>query len=339
MNKYTLIKPDGVFIIAEAGVNHNGSFELAKKLVDKAKEAGADAVKFQTFKTENIVTRNAKKADYQEANSKGKTQFDMIKALELTFDEFKELKKYCDEVGIMFLSTGFDIDSVEFLHSLNIGLWKIPSGEITNLPLLIKIAKYNENIIMSTGMASMEEIKEAYDVLRKYNDKEIVIMHCTTEYPTPYEDVNLKFMNRIKEELNVKVGYSDHTKGIEVPVAATALGAMVIEKHFTLDNNMEGPDHKASLEPDQLKAMVSSIRHIEKALGDGNKEFSDAELSNKSVARKSIIANKNIKKGEIYTEENLGIKRPGTGISPMKWFDIIGKKANKDYVEDDLIEE
>lgn len=338
MLEYTKIKPEGVFVIAEAGVNHNGSFKNAKKLVLAAKEAGADAVKFQTFKTENLVTVDAEKAEYQEENTEKGTQFDMLKKLELSYNQFKELKEYCDEIGIKFLSTAFDLESVDFLDQLGMDVWKIPSGEITNYPYLVKIAKLNKSIILSTGMADFNEIGEAYNLIREYNDKEIIILHCTTTYPTSFEDVNLKVMQKIADELGVKVGYSDHTLGISVPIASTALGAVVIEKHFTLDKEMEGPDHKASLNPEELKEMVKAIREIEIALGDGIKKISEVEAGNKIVARKSIIAKKDIKKGEIFSEDNLTIKRPGTGISPMKWNEIIGKEANKEYKKEENIE-
>ena len=338
MLEYTKIKPEGVFVIAEAGVNHNGSFDNAKKLVLAAKEAGADAVKFQTFKTENLVTVDAEKAEYQEENTEEGTQFDMLKKLELSYQEFKDLKDYCDNVGIKFLSTAFDLESVDFLDQLGMDVWKIPSGEITNYPYLVKIAKLNKSIILSTGMADFDEIREAYNLIREYNDKEIIILHCTTAYPTSFDDVNLKVMQKIADELGVKVGYSDHTLGISVPIASTALGAVVIEKHFTLDKEMEGPDHKASLNPEELKEMVKSIREIEIALGDGIKKISEVEAGNKIVARKSIIAKIDIKKGEIFSEDNLTIKRPGTGISPMKWNEIIGKAANKDYKKEENIE-
>ncbi len=332
MSKHTLI-------IAEAGVNHNGSLELAKQLALKAKEAGADIVKYQTADLNSLVSKTAKMADYQKDNiGKEESQKEMLSKLLLEFDEFVELKKYCEEIGIKFLSTPFDLKSIDFLEELGCDVWKIPSGEITNLPYLIKIAKTNKPIILSTGMCTLDEIDECVSVLKEHGAKDIVILHCTTQYPTPYEEVNLRAMLTLQERYKCDVGYSDHTKGIEVPVAAVSLGASVIEKHFTLDRNMEGPDHKASLEPDELKMMVSSIRNIEKALGDGDKKPVDSELKNKAVARKSIIAAKNIKKGELFTEDNLTTKRPGTGISPMKWFEIIGKTASRDYLEDEMIE-
>ena len=328
-----------VFIIAEAGVNHNGSLVLAKKLVDAAKDAGADCVKFQTFVSKNIVSKNAVKAEYQKQQTEPEeSQQDMLKKLELSFDEFVELNEYCKSKSIEFMSTAFDFDSIDFLDGLEMGTWKIPSGDITNLPYLIKIAKLNKPVILSTGMSTMVDIRSAIKALKENGATELTVLHCTTEYPTPFEDVNLRAMNTIKEEFGVKVGYSDHTKGIEVPIAAVALGATVIEKHFTLDRNMEGPDHKASLEPNELKAMVDSIRHIELALGNGMKQPAESEKKNMAVARKSIIASKDIKAGDIFTEENLTVKRPGDGISPMRWFDIIGKPAPRDFEEDELIE-
>jgi len=328
-----------VFIIAEAGVNHNGSLKLAKKLVDVAKEAGVDCVKFQTFISKNIVSKNAVKAEYQKQQTKvDESQYDMLKKLELTFDEFIELSEYCSEKNIEFLSTAFDFDSVEFLDSLGMSRWKIPSGDITNLPYLMKIARLNKPVILSTGMSTMDDIKNAIYALKEGGSGELTVLHCTTEYPTPYNDVNLKAMLSIKEEFGVNIGYSDHTKGIEVPIAAVALGATVIEKHFTLDRNMEGPDHKASLEPDELKAMVSTIRNVELAIGTGEKKPAQSEIKNMSIARKSIIAKSSIKKGEIFTEENLTVKRPGNGISPMKWFEVLGQIAARDFEEDELVE-
>jgi len=327
-----------VFIIAEAGDNHNGSYENALKLVDKAVEAGADCVKFQTFITENVISKFAEKAEYQKENTNAEeTQFEMVKKLELSFDEFRKIKEYCDEKKILFLSTPFDLDSIDFLQSIDIPFWKIPSGEITNLPYLIKIAKTGKDIIMSTGMCQMEEIKEALEILKENGAGKVTLLHCNTEYPTPFCDVNLNAMKTIKEECHVQVGYSDHTIGIEVPIAAVAMGACVIEKHFTLDKNMEGPDHKASLEPEELKEMVIGIRTIEKAMGNGKKCPSESEQKNIIIARKSIVANCDIKKGEILTEDKLYIKRPGNGISPMKWYEVIGKEAIKDFKKDELI--
>ena len=328
-----------VFIIAEAGVNHNGSLELAKQLVDKAKEAGVDCVKFQTFIAKNIVSKNAAKAEYQKKQTENlESQHEMLKKLELSFDEFIELKNYCLEKEIEFLSTAFDFESIDFLSELGMRIWKIPSGEITNLPYLIKIAKLKSKVILSTGMSTIDEINDAVNVLNENGASEIIILHCTTEYPTPYEDVNLRAMLTIKEKFGVNVGYSDHTMGMEVPIAAVALGATVIEKHFTLDRNMQGPDHKASLEPNELKNMVDAIRHIEKALGNGVKQVAESEKKNLAIARKSIIAKKNIKKGEILSEDNLTVKRPGDGISPMRWFEVIGAVSIRDFERDELIE-
>ena len=331
-----------VTIIAEAGVNHNGSLEIAKELIDKAKGAGADYIKFQTFKSEKLVSKIAPQADYQKKNigdSSNNSQLSMLKKLELSREDHIALKKYCEEKGIHFFSTAFDLDSIDFLHSLDLGLWKIPSGEITNYPYLKKIASFHEPVILSTGMCDMSDIEAAYSVLLNngLRESQITILHCNTEYPTPYEDVNLKAMKAIQEHFHVKVGYSDHTEGIEIPIAAVALGASVIEKHFTLDRNMEGPDHKASIEPEEFKAMVLSIRHIEKALGNGEKTVSNSERKNIAIARKSIVAACSIKKGELLTERNLAIKRPGTGISPMRWNEIIGTTAVKDFEEEELI--
>ena len=331
-----------VIIIAEAGVNHNGSLNLAKLLVDKAVEAGADIVKFQTFKSEKLVSKSAKQAEYQQKNigKSGGSQLDMLKKLELSQEDHKKLISYCNEKGIRFLSTAFDMDSVDFLHSLKLGLWKIPSGEVTNYPYLRKIAQYREPVILSTGMCEMSDIESAIKVLIEngLSIDQITVLHCNTEYPTPFKDVNLKAMLTIGDKFGVSIGYSDHTEGIEVPIAAVALGATVIEKHFTLDKNMEGPDHKASLEPDALKAMISAIRNIEQALGTGHKRISESERKNMEAARKSIVAACPIKKGELFTEENLTIKRPGTGISPMKWDEVIGLTAKRDFLEDQLIE-
>jgi len=327
-----------VFIIAEAGVNHNGSLDLAKKLVDAAKFAGADCVKFQTFISKNIVSKSAMKAEYQKQQTQpDETQYDMLKKLELSFDEFVELNEYCICKDIVFMSTAFDFDSIDFLDSLGMNTWKIPSGDITNLPYLMKIAKLHKPVILSTGMSTMDDIRNAIKVLEDYGAGEMTVLHCTTEYPTPFMDVNLNAMVSIKNEFGVKVGYSDHTKGIEVPIAAVALGATIIEKHFTLDRNMAGPDHKASLEPDEFKVMVDSIRNIELAMGNGIKQPAESEKKNMSVARKSIIAMKDIKAGELFSDENLTVKRPGDGISPMRWFDVIGKVSSRDFKEDELI--
>jgi len=330
-----------VLIIAEAGVNHNGSMVIAKQLVDKAVEAGVDIIKFQTFKSEKLVSKAAKQAEYQRRNigKKDEGQLAMLKKLELSQADHEELIAYCQKKGIRFFSTAFDMDSIEYLHSLNMELWKIPSGEITNYPYLRKIAQYHEPVILSTGMCELSDIEAALNVLMEFGVKkdQITILHCNTEYPTPFADVNLKAMLEIGEKFGVNIGYSDHTKGIEVPVAAVALGATVIEKHFTLDKNMEGPDHKASLEPDELKSMVSSIRNIELALGNGHKSVSNSERKNIEIARKSIVAACPIKKGELLTEDNLTVKRPGNGISPMRWNEMIGKVAIKDFEEEEAI--
>lgn len=327
------------YIIAEAGVNHNGSLKLAKLMIDKAKESGADCIKFQTFVSKNIVSKNASKAEYQkEQTNSDESQLDMLRKLELSFDDFTELKEYCNLRGIEFLSTAFDFDSIDFLNSLDMRTWKIPSGEITNLPYLIKVAKTHKPVILSTGMSNIDEIGQTINILKTNGCKDITLLHCTTEYPAPYEDVNLKAMNTLRENFNMPVGYSDHTKGIEIAIAAVAMGATVIEKHFTLDRNMEGPDHKASLEPDELKAMVEAIRNVESAIGNGEKKPAESEMKNIAIARKSIIARSSIKKGETFTEDNIAVKRPGNGISPMRWFDVIGKTAVRDFEEDELIE-
>lgn len=327
------------YVIAEAGVNHNGDMNRAKEMIREAKKAGADAVKFQTYVTENLVSKQASKAEYQiKSTSNEETQFNMLKKLELSFEEFKGLSIYAKEIGIDFLSTPFDEDSIDFLSQLSMRFWKIPSGEITNKPYLIKLAKTKKPIILSTGMSTMEEISDALEVFDDYNLDNIILLHCNTEYPTPYGDVNLAAMKTMKEKFNVQVGYSDHTEGIEVPVAAVALGAAVIEKHFTLDKTLPGPDHMASLEPNELTKMIKSIRNIQKAMGDGVKMPSESEMKNITVARKSIVAKCHINKGEEFIEKNLAVKRPGNGISPMSWFDILGKKAIKDFEEDELIE-
>ncbi len=328
----------GVYIIAEAGVNHNGSFALACKLVDAAKTAGADGIKFQTFKAENLASHNAKKAEYQKGATGEGSQVEMLKKLELTYKEFIALKAYCDKVGICFLSTPFDFDSIEFLNTIDMPFWKIPSGEVTNYPYLLALARTEKPVVMSTGMCEISEIEAAINILHENGTKEIKLLHCNTEYPTPFCDVNLKAIQTMKEIFHLEVGYSDHTKGIEVPIAAVAMGATVIEKHFTLDREMEGPDHRASLEPDELAAMVRAIRNIELAIGTGEKKPSESEKKNMVIARKSIIASKNIKKGEVFIEDNLTTKRPGNGISPMKWHKVLGTKAVRDFNEDEMIE-
>ena len=327
-------------IIAEAGVNHNGSIELAKKLIDVASKVGADFVKFQTFKAKNLVTQTADKAKYQKKTTKtDESQFEMINKLELDRKTHEELIAYCQTKDIQFLSTAFDHDSIALLTELDIPMFKIPSGEITNLPYLRTIGGLGKPIIMSTGMSTLDEVSDALNVLIESGaDKEqITILHCNTEYPTPMKDVNLKAMLTIRDELGVKIGYSDHTLGIEIPIAAVTMGATVIEKHFTIDRALAGPDHLASLEPDELKEMIYSIRNIEKAIGDGVKEPSPSEIKNISIARKSILAKRPIKKGELFSENNLTVKRPGTGVSPMEWENIIGKNSDRSYEADDLI--
>lgn len=328
-----------VYIIAEAGVNHNGSIELAKRMVDKASEAGADCIKFQTFISKNIASKIAVKADYQKQQTDtNESQLDMLSKLELSFTEFIDLNNYCQTKGIEFLSTAFDFESIDFLDSLEMSTWKIPSGDITNLPYLVKIAKLNKTVILSTGMSTIEDIRSAVTILKENGSGDITILHCTTEYPTPYRDVNLSAMKTIENEFAVPVGYSDHTRGIEISIAAVAMGATIIEKHFTLDRSMEGPDHKASLEPEELKDMVTAIRNVEVAIGSGAKKPAESEQKNMAVARKSIIAKHAIIKGEIFTEDNLTVKRPGNGISPMRWFEVLGQMASRDFEEDELVE-
>jgi N,N'-diacetyllegionaminate synthase len=329
-------------IIAEAGVNHNGSLKIAKELIDAAATAGADYVKFQTFITENVISKNAQKAEYQVENTveKNETQFEMVKKLELTPQMHFQLIEHSNSKGIKFLSTAFDLDSIDLLVKLKVPFFKIPSGEITNYPYLIKVAKNFEKIIMSTGMADMQEVKDCLDILTSNGVKmeNITILHCNTEYPTPMEDVNLKAMISIGEKLGVNVGYSDHTLGIEVPIAAVAMGAKVIEKHFTLDRNQPGPDHAASVEVDELKKLVTGVRIIERALGTGLKRRTQSEEKNLLVVRKSIVASETIKKGDTFTESNLTTKRPGSGISPMRWNEIVGSIALRNYIKNDVIE-
>ena len=330
-----------LFIIAEAGVNHNGSLDLAKKLIDIAVNSGSDAVKFQTFITEKCISKKSEKANYQKKNTNSnESQFEMIKKLEFDKTKHQELIQYCKKKSIIFMSTPFDHESIELLCNLNLKIFKIPSGEITNLPYLKKIGSLNKEVILSTGMSNIAEIETALDLLMTSGTKKenITILHANTEYPTPMEDVNLRAMQTIAHTFKVKVGYSDHTLGIEIPIAAVALGACIIEKHFTLSRNMDGPDHKASLEPSELKEMIRCIRNIEKALGNGIKKPSLSEKSNLLIVRKSIVANKEILKGEKFTEDNLAIKRPGSGISPMKWDEILGSIARKPYREDELIQ-
>lgn len=329
------------FIIAEAGVNHNGDLQTAKKLIDMAADSGADAVKFQTFKTDKLVSKNAEKANYQKQTTRAEeSQYEMIKRLELSIDDHNKLTQYCENKRIQFLSSPFDLESIILLNDLGLETFKIPSGEINNRPYLEAIGSLNKNVIMSTGMADLGEIEDALDVLINAgtHKENITVLHVNTEYPTPMKDVNLLAMLTIKEAFKVNIGYSDHTLGIEIPIAAVALGAKVIEKHFTLDKNDKGPDHKASLEPHELKAMVQSIRNIEKALGNGIKKPSQSELENKNIARKSIVAEQNIRKGDVLTFENLSIKRPGNGVSPMRWNEVIGKTAKRDFTKDEQIE-
>ena len=330
-----------VFIIAEAGVNHNGSIKIAKKLIDVAVNSGANAVKFQTFKASSLVSKNAKKAQYQKENMNtvDDSQYSMLKKLELDAESHKELMTYCDSKNIIFLSSPFDHSSIELLNALGLQIFKIPSGEITNLPYLRHVGALNKEVILSTGMANLGEIENALDILKNSGtlQENITVLHANTMYPTPLEDVNLKAMVTIGRAFDVAYGYSDHTLGIEVPIGAVAMGARVIEKHFTLDKNMTGPDHKASLEPHELDAMVESIRNIELALGSSIKKPSSSEKPNMDIGRKSIIAKCNIKKGEIFSEDNLSIKRPGNGISPMRWHEIIGTQSSKNYNEDEII--
>lgn len=338
-------------IIAEAGVNHNGDFETARRMVVAAKKAGADYVKFQTAVPELVISEFAPQAEYQKENTGiEESQLDMCRKIHLPLSDYKLLKDYCDEVGIGFMSTPFDLTSIELLADLGQDYFKVPSGEITNLPYLRKIAEKGIPVILSTGMSTIGEIEEAIEILTGQHSttpkgfkptlkrSDITVLHCNTQYPTPYHDVNLRAMLTIKNELGVNVGFSDHSLGIEVPIAAAALGAKVIEKHFTLSRSMEGPDHKASLEPDELKAMVEGIRHVEEALGDGRKQVTDSERPNIEIARKSIVAVRPIKKGEIFTEENIYVKRPGNGVSPMRWDEVIGTSAIRDFTPDELIE-
>jgi N,N'-diacetyllegionaminate synthase len=331
-----------VKIIAEVGVNHNGSIEIAQRLIRIAAKAGADYVKFQTFKAERVVTASAKKADYQNKHTdSNESQLEMIKSLELSADDHLALLQCCTDNGIKFLSTGFDLGSLDYLNQLGLDCFKIPSGEITNLPFLRKIASFKKPIVMSTGMSTMSEVREATEALlaEGVSRNDLIILHCNTEYPTPYEDVNLKAMVTMGAELDVNFGYSDHTMGIEVSLAAVAMGAKIIEKHITLDRNMKGPDHMASIEPDELVNMISGIRRIEQSLsGNGEKKPSNSERKNIAVARKSIVADVTIEKGERFSESNLTTKRPGHGISPMYWDEIIGKTADRKYHPDDLID-
>ncbi len=332
-----------VTIIAEAGVNHNGSVEMARRMVDVAHAAGVDYIKFQTFKTECIVNRSARKADYQRRNlgpDSDDSQFGMLKKLELGYDSFRSLSEYCISRGTRFLSTPFDLPSIDFLATLPMDYWKLPSGEITNLPYLQRIAALGKPVIMSTGMSTLQEVEDAVGVLcvGGLDISDITLLHCNTEYPTPMADVNLRAMETLRRTFGTRVGYSDHTQGIEVAIAAAAMGADVIEKHFTLDKTLPGPDHVASLEPAELSALVSAVRNIEQALGDGCKHITDSERANRAVARKSIVAARDIAVGELFSEQNLTVKRPGSGISPMRLPDLLGKPSPRAFVADDVIE-
>lgn len=328
----------GIIIIAEAGVNHNGSLEIAKQMVVAASEAGADYIKFQTFIPEKLVSRYARKAEYQQRiTNLEESQLEMLQKLTLSQGDFIELKEYCKQKKIGFLSSPFDVESILFLDKLKIDFWKVPSGEITNFPYLLEIGKTGRPVVMSTGMSRLEDIKAAVDCLKNAGTKEISLLHCNTEYPTPMKDVNLKAMETMRNALQLPVGYSDHTQGIEIPIAAAAMGSSILEKHFTLDRGMEGPDHSASLEPGELKAMVQAVRNVELAMGSGKKEPSESEEKNIAAVRKSIVAKRDIQKGEMFSEQNLIAKRPGTGISPMKWPEIIGQRAKRDFKEDEEI--
>ena len=328
-------------VIAEAGVNHNGDIALALELVKAAAKAGADVVKFQTFRAQKIATSKADKADYQiEATGKGESQLSMLRKLELTPDQHAQLISCCSEYGIKFLSTAFDHDSINLLASLGLGLWKIPSGEITNLPYIRKLGSFNQSVILSTGMSTLGDIESAIHVLEEAgtNRNKITILHCTTEYPAPLDDVNLSAIQSIRQAFGLPVGYSDHTDGIAIPIAAVAMGATVIEKHLTLNRSMEGPDHRASLEPDQFAVMVKGIRAVEQALGDGIKRPMPSEIPNISIARKSIVAAQKINAGELFSSDNITVKRPGTGISPMYWDELIDRPATRSYVPDEPID-
>ncbi len=328
-----------VTIIAEAGVNHNGDLAMAKEMARVAKECGADIVKFQTAVPELVVSRFARKAEYQmQTTDAGESQLDMIRRLHFSFEGHKELKEYCDSIGIQYLSAPFDIPSVRFLGSLNLPLIKIPSGEITNLPYLEEVGRLHTPVLLSTGMSTLGEITDALGVLDDNGCPEATILHCNTQYPTPYEDANLTAMMELFEQFGLPVGLSDHTPGWECDVAAAVLGAQVIEKHFTLDKSLPGPDQKASLDPAEFRAMVDAVRHTEAALGDGRKHVTASEAPNKAVARKSIVAAKPIPAGEVFTADNLTTKRPGDGISPMRWYEVLGRTAKRDFAEDEQIE-
>lgn len=332
---FTIEKP--TFIIAEVGVNHNGSLVLAKQLIDKAVEAGVDAVKFQTFKADKLVTLNAQKAQYQQDNTGDGNQYCMLKKLELSQYDYFEIKRYCDYKKILFMSTPFDFESVDLLEQIEVPIYKISSGDLTNIPFLRHIAKLNKHIILSTGMANLCEVEIAVNEIKKYGNYNIILLHCTSNYPTSYEDVNLNAMITLKNAFNLTVGYSDHTVGIDIPIAAVSMGAKVIEKHFTLDKTMEGPDHKASLDPIELKKMVKSIRNVEKAFGDGIKRCNKSEESTRSVARKSIVASSNMKRGDVISYGNITFKRPEGGLSPIYIDEVIGKMCTADIEKDEYI--
>lgn len=326
-------------IIAEAGVNHNGSVEAAMQLAMAAKEAGADAVKYQTCIPELVVSRFAEKAEYQKRETgAGQSQLEMIRKLHFDWNGHRRVKQFCDAIGIQYLSTAFDLPSIDFLETLDMPFHKVPSGEITNLPYLERIAATGRPVLVSTGMCEMEEVEQAVTVLKTGGCGELTLLHCNTEYPTPYEDANLRAMRALQKRFNCKVGYSDHTAGVTAAVAAVALGACVIEKHFTLDKTQPGPDHKASLEPQELTLLCRAVRDTEKLLGGGEKHVTQSEAKNRAVARKSIVALQYITRGEVFTEENLTVKRPGTGVSPMRWHEVLGKKAPRDFEEDECIE-
>ncbi len=325
-------------IIAEAGVNHNGSLSIAKEMVLAAKEAGADYIKFQTFCPKALVSKFAGKAEYQRKLTGNKeSQLEMLEQLALNQDDFIMLRKYCDQQGIGFVSAPFDLESICFLDKLNMDFWKIPSGEVTNLPYLMAIARTRKSVVVSTGMCEMEEVEAAIRCLEEGGTKEIILLHCNTEYPTPMKDVNLRAMVTLQKAFCLPVGYSDHTQGIEIPIAAAAIGACILEKHFTLDRKMKGPDHLSSLEPDEFRDMVKAVSNVEQAMGNSEKKPSESEKKNIETVRKSIVARHRISKGERFTEENLTTKRPGTGISPMNWFKVLGKRAEKDFEEDEII--
>ena len=328
-----------VTIIAEAGVNHNGSLEMAKEMARVAKACGADIVKYQTAVPELVVSKFAEKAEYQkQTTDAAESQLEMIRKLHFSFEAHRELKEYCDSIGIQYLSAAFDIPSVRFLGTLNLPLLKIPSGEITNLPYLEEVAKLHTPVLLSTGMSNLNEITDALAILDEGGCPEATVLHCNTQYPTPYEDANLTAMLELFEQFGLPVGLSDHTPGWECDVAATVLGAQVIEKHFTLDKTLPGPDQQASLDPTEFAAMVQAVRHVEAALGDGHKHLTASEAPNKAIARKSIVAARPIAEGEVFTEENLTTKRPGDGVSPMRWHDVLGQKAKRAFAEDEKIE-